>query len=354
MAKKKAVKKAVTAEPTNLDIARKAINKKYGEVISPFSQAGIADAEGNLILPTISTGSIGLDVALGRGGFAMGRIYEVYGSPSSGKTTLTMSLMAQAQLRGLKCLYVDAEHSADPKLFEAMGVNLDEVEYLRAYTGDDNLDALEIIVKSNAADIAVVDSVAALIPAAESEAEIGKEFMGLHARLMSKAMRRLSQVAEQTNTLLVFINQTRYKIGAMGDPTTTTGGEALSFYSTGRILVAGGEYKSSRIVDPDGVIVGHQTKFTVKKNKLAPPFREAIIPLIYGVGYDSKWECLTVAENLGILDKSGSWYSYKGEKIGNGAVNVLAEIKANDELYNSIYGEILDLTGLKEVYEQNS
>jgi recombination protein RecA len=350
MAKKKVEK----AEPTNLDIARKAITKKYGGVISPFSEAGIADEDGNLILPTISTGSVGLDVALGRGGFARGRIYEVYGAPSSGKTTLTMSLMAQAQKRGLKCLYVDAEHSADPKLFEAMGVNLKDVEYLRAYSGDDNLDSLEIIVKTDAVDIAVVDSVAALIPAAEVEAEIGKDHIGLHARLMSKAMRRLSQVAEQTNTLLVFINQTRYKIGAMGDPTTTTGGEALSFYSTGRILVSGGEYKSSRIVDPEGTTIGHQTKFVVKKNKLAPPFREATIPLIYGVGYDTRWETLTLAENLGILEKSGAWYSYNGEKIANGMANALAELKQNDELYDKIYDEIIEVTGLKVLYEQNS
>lgn len=350
MAKKKTKKvaKAVDKSVTSLDVAKKAITKKYGNVLTTLGAGGLTNIQ------TISSGSLGLDVALGRGGFARGRIYEIYGPPSGGKTTLTMSVIAEAQKRGLNAVFCDAEHSADPELFKAMGVDINKLLLIKAFIGDDNLDALETLLKTNEIDVAVVDSVSALIPKDEAEAEMSDQFMGLLARLMSKAMRKFVPIVSETGALLIFINQIRYKIGSWGDPTTTTGGEALTFYSTGRIEVSGGEFKKSRIPNPiTGEILGHNTKFEIKKNKLAPPFRTATIPLIYGVGYDSVWECLTLAEGLGIIDKAGSWYSYKDEKIGQGELSVLNFLKENEDIYNEIREEIIDVTGLRKYYDLN-
>ena len=286
MAKKKKDKELVTTAST-LDAARKSIRKKYGDVV------GVMGDKNALVIDTISTGSLSLDAALGRGGFALGRIYEIYGIPSCGKTSLAMSVINQAQKRGLRCVFVDAEHSADPKLFKNMGVNLEELLTIKAFSGDENLDSLEMMMKTGEIDIAVIDSVSALIPKAEAEASIGDDFIGLLARLMSKALRKLSPIASETNTLLIFVNQIRSKIGVYGDPTVTSGGIALDFHATGRIVVKGGEYKSSRIFQPiTDEVVGHVTSFHVRKNKLAAPFRNASVPLIYGVGYDVCWEVL--------------------------------------------------------------
>jgi len=344
-----AKKKKERVVHSTLDAARKAIRKKYGDVV------GVMGDNDELIIETVSTGSIGLDAALGRGGFAFGRVYEIYGKPSGGKTTLAMSLIAEAQKRGKKCVFVDAEHSADPKLFRAMGVNTEELLTIQAFVGDDNLDALETLIKTNEIGVAVVDSVSALIPKSEAVAEIGDEFMGLLARLMSKALRKFVPIVSETNTLLIFVNQIRYKIGGWGDPTTTTGGEALNFYSTGRIEVTGGEYKNSRITDKlTDEVLGHKTEFFVKKNKLAPPFRKAEVPLIYGVGYDSEWEALTLAENLGIIEKTGNWYKYGGENIAQGEEKARIYLKENTKVYNEVREEIIDLMGLKELYERNS
>jgi len=344
MAKKKKMEVHST-----LDAARKAIRKKYGDVI------GVMGDKDELIIETVSTGSISLDAALGRGGMALGRVYEVYGQPSGGKTTLAMSVINQAQKRGLSCAFVDAEHSADPKLFRSMGVNIDDLITIQAFVGDDNLDALETLIKTNEIDVAVVDSVSALIPKHEAVAEIGDEFMGLLARLMSKALRKFVPIVSETNTLLIFVNQIRYKIGSWGDPTTTTGGEALNFYSTGRIAVSGGEYKTSWIKDKiTDEVIGHKTSFHVKKNKLAPPFRNAEVPLIYGVGYDNVWEVLTLAENLGVVEKAAAWYKYKGENIANGEENARNYLEDNNDVYNEIRGEVIELMGLKELYERNS
>ncbi len=346
MAKKKTKKDDTTS---TLDAARKVIRKKYGNVI------GVMGDKDELVIDTISTGSLGLDAALGRGGFALGRIYEIFGQPSGGKTTLAMSVIAQAQKRGLRSLFVDVEHSADPQLFKAMGVNLDDLMTINAFVGDDNLDALETLIKTNEIDVAVVDSVSALIPSAEASAEIGDDFMGLLARLMSKAMRRLTPIVSETETLLIFVNQIRYKIGSWGDPTTTTGGEALNFYSTGRIAVSGGEFKKSLITDAiTGDVVGHNTTFNIKKNKLAPPFRTAEVPLIYGKGYDCEWEVLKLAESMGIIEKSGAWYSHKGEKVAQGELNARNYLKENENVYDEIRAELIELMGLKGAYERHS
>ncbi len=344
-----AKKKKERVVHSTLDAARKAIRKKYGNVI------GVMGDSDELIIETVSTGSISLDAALGRGGFAFGRVYEIFGQPSGGKTTLAMSLIAEAQKRGKKCVFVDAEHSADPKLFKAMGVNTEDLITIQAFVGDDNLDALETLIKTNEIDVAVVDSVSALIPKHEAVAEIGDEFMGLLARLMSKALRKFVPIASETNTLLIFVNQIRYKIGGWGDPTTTTGGEALNFYSTGRISVTGGEYKTSWIKDKfTDEVIGHKTDFHIKKNKLAPPFRNARVPLIYGVGYDSHWEVLTLAENLGVIEKTGNWYRHEGENIAQGEENARDYLKDTPEVYEKIREEVIDLMGLKELYERNS
>ena len=349
---KKGTKKEKAVESNNkedvLEIARKAIIKKYGDIIGSLGD------EKELFLPTISSGSLKLDAALGRGGFAKGRVYEFYGQPSSGKTTLAMSVMAQAQKRKMKCCFVDVEKVVDPKLFAAMGVNNNEVDLIKGHAGEENLDALELLMKTGALDVAVIDSVSALIPKAESEANIDDEFMGLLARLMSKTMRRFVPIASQTNTLIIFINQLRYKIGSWGNPETTTGGEALSFYATGRISVSGGDTKKTRIHDENGIVIGHNTKFEIVKNKLAPPYRTAEIPLIYGVGYDLYKELLDLGVRLAVINKAGNFYKYNDQNMGNGEMQTKTFLKENPDIYNEIKEAVIDTLDLKELYERNS
>ena len=340
-----AVKKAKT---TSLDVARKAIEKKYGvNVISTMGE------KGSLVVPTVSSGCLSLDSALGKGGFAMGRVYEIFGPPSGGKTTLTMSVIAEAQRRGLVCAFVDAERAADPALFKAMGVDVDKLIVIEAFSGDENLDALEMLMETGEIDVAVVDSVSALIPQAEADANMEDQFIGLLARLMSKAMRKFVPLAGKTNTMLLFINQVRNKIGSYGDPEVTTGGVALDFSATGRIKVIGGASKSSRIVDELGNVQGHHTEFSVVKNKLGKPYRKAKVPLVYGVGYDTHWECLSMAVDLGIIDKAGAWFSYNGDNIGQGEVKTLAYLKDNPEVYTTIRESVIECLGLKRWYEAN-
>lgn len=273
----------------------------------------------------------------------------------SHNTTLAMSVITQAQKRGMQCVFVDAEHSADPKLFKNMGVDLENLLTIKAFAGDDNLDALETLMKTTEIDVAVVDSVSALIPKAESEASIGDEFMGLLARLMSKALRKLSPVASETNTLLIFVNQIRFKIGGYGDPTITTGGQALDFYATGRIAVSGGEYKNSRITDViTDEVIGHKTNFHVRKNKLAPPFRNATVPLIYGKGYDVHWEVLTLSEQLGLIEKSGAWYKYDDKNFAQGEISAKDYLKENEDLYNTLREKIIDTLDLRTYYNEQT
>jgi len=343
-----AKKKEVVVHST-MAAARAAIKKKYGDVIKPMSE------QDDLEVRTVSTGCLSLDAALGRGGMALGRVYEVFGAPSGGKTTLSMSVMAQAQKRGMQCVFVDAEHSADPKLFRNMGVSLEDLLTIKAFAGDDNLDALETLMKTNEVDVAVIDSVSALIPKSEALASIGDEFMGLLARLMSKALRKLSPVASATNTLLIFVNQVRSKIGGYGNPEITTGGVALDFWATGRIKVTGGEVVSSRIKAPiTDDVVGHHTSFHVRKNKLAPPFRNASVPLIYGVGYDTQWEVLTLSEQLGLVEKSGAWYKYDDKNFAQGEWNAKEHLRTDVELYNKLREQIIDMLGLRDFYNEQA
>jgi len=341
-------KKENVKTPSGLDIAKKAIQKKYGNVISY-----LGDHE-DMTIPTISTGSLGLDIALGRGGMARGRIYEIYGSPSGGKTTLALSVLIQAQKKGLTTAIVDAEHAMDPTLVKRMGADISKILIVQGYCGEANLDSAEILLKTSPVDLMVIDSVSALIPKAEAEAGIEDSFIALLARLMSKALRRLVPLANETNTLIIFINQIRYKVGVYGNPEAPTGGEALPFYATGRISVRGAEYKSNRIVDTiSGDPIGHHAKLEVVKNKLAPPFRTATLPLIYGKGFDVHWETLTLAISLGIIDKNGAWYNYGDVKLGQGEFNVVNALKDDADLYEDIRGQIISMTGLKELYECN-
>jgi recombination protein RecA len=333
-------KKAVST----LDIAKKAIIKKYGDVVKPMSDKP-------LVINTISTRSLGLDAALGRGGFALGRIYEVYGAPSSGKSTLTMSLIAEAQSRGMNCVYVDSEHSSDPKLFESMGVDLEKLTVVDLFTGEDNLMVAETLMKTGALDLLVIDSVTSLIPKVAADANLDDSTIALLARLMSKTLLRFVPIAAETNTCIIFINQTRNKIGGYGNPEVTTGGEALPFYATGRVRVSGIGAKANRIIDDKGKVIGHKTIFEVVKNKLAAPFTSAEADLIYGKGYDTFGEIIKIATDLGVLTKSGSWYNYEGNNIGQGENGVRRFFNENPDVFLVIKQNVTDILGLTKFYD---
>lgn len=335
----------------SLNLAIKAIEKKYGSVVS-----NLAD-HGDMRIPTVSTGSLGLDIALGCGGMGLGRIYEIFGPAGGGKSTLAVNVVIQAQKRGMGCLYVDAEHAIDPGLLRAYGVNTKDLKIIQGYDGEGNLDILERLVKTGSFKVAVVDSVSALIPRAEATVDIDTEQMGKHGKLMSKALRRITPIANQTGTLIIFINQLRMKIGGYGNPETTTGGESIPFYSTGRISVRGPEAVKRRIADEvTGEIIGHRTVFEIVKNKLAAPFKKSEINLIYGKGYDIYREVLDIATDLGIIDKSGSWYKYMGESIGQGESKVIEYLKSeeNKKVYKEICDKVIESTGLGDVYERHS
>ena len=333
-------KKAVST----LDIAKKAIIKKYGDVVKPMSDKP-------LVINTISTRSLGLDAALGRGGFALGRIYEIYGAPSSGKTTLAMSIIAEAQSRNMSCAFVDAEHSADPKLFESMGVDLTKLSVIDLFTGEDNLMVAETIMKTGALDLLVIDSVTSLIPKVAADANLDDSTIALLARLMSKTLLRFVPIAAETNTCIIFINQTRNKIGAYGNPEVTTGGEALPFYATGRVRVSGIGAKANRIADDKGKVIGHKTIFEIVKNKLAAPFTSAEADLIYGIGYDNIGEIIKIATDLGVLTKGGSWYSYEGNNIGQGENGVRKFFNENPDVFLVIKQDVTDILGLTQFYD---
>jgi len=327
------------------EFALAAIKKKYGDILKPLSESQNS-------IRTISTGSLSLDLALGRGGMALGRVYEVYGPNSSGKSTLGVSVVIQAQKRGMKCAYLDAEQAVDPKLFERYGVDSEKLELVQVYGGEPNLDILERLIKTGAYDVIVVDSVSALIPNAEAQAEIEKDTMALQARLMSKALRKISPQAAETQTLLIFVNQIRKNLSPYAPPDTTSGGESLGFYATGRISLKGPEARSRRIADPvTGEIIGHEAIHEVVKNKLGEPFRKATLRLVYGKGYDMYWEVLSMATSLNIIEKAGSWFKYNDENIGQGEINVLETLRTNEELFNKVVEEIKNLSGLKEAYE---
>ncbi|MCO1336057.1 recombinase RecA [Microbulbifer sp. OS29] len=290
-------------------------------------------------IPAISTGSLGLDVALGIGGLPRGRIVEIYGPESSGKTTLTLQVIAEAQRKGGTCAFVDAEHALDPIYAEKLGVNVDDLIVSQPDTGEQALEVADMLVRSGAVDVLVVDSVAALTPRAEIEGEMGDSHVGLQARLMSQALRKLTGNIKNTNTLAVFINQIRMKIGVMfGSPETTTGGNALKFYSSVRLDIR----RIGAVKDGDEV-VGNETRVKVVKNKVAPPFKQAEFQIVYGEGINVIGEVVEYGVKLGLVDKAGAWYSYKGDKIGQGKANAAKFLRENPDIRNEIEGQLRDL-----------
>jgi recombination protein RecA len=328
-----------------LEITQQMITKKYGEgVISLLGK------HEDLKIDVVPTGCLALDASLGIGGLARSRLHEIYGPNSSGKSTLALSVCMQALKRNLNVAYVDAEHSMDPKLVRSMGnavgVSADKMYLVQAFTGDDNLAIAEALMKTGMMDILVIDSVSALLPRSMSEGDIGDNYIGLLARLMSKACLKLTPIANYSKTMLIFINQIRHNIGKWGDDRVPTGGEALSYYSTNRIKVEGGESQKSRIINDEGLVIGHKCAFEIVKNKLSVPWRTASINLIYGVGYDYVHELFDLGVDLGLIEKSGSWFIYKGEKV-QGEKSMVDIIRENESWHKELDTEIKNRLGLK-------
>ncbi len=304
------------------------IEKSYGK--GSIMMLGKKDIDANI--DVYSTGSLGLDIALGIGGLPKGRVIEVYGPESSGKTTLTLHIIAEAQKVGGTCAFIDAEHALDPGYAKKLGVNIDELLISQPDTGEQALEISDTLVKSEGIDLLVIDSVAALVPRAELEGEMGDSLPGLQARLMSQALRKLTSSISKTNTMVVFINQLRMKIGVMfGSPEVTTGGNALKFYSSVRLDIR----RIGAIKDKDNII-GNQTRVKVVKNKMAPPFKMVEFDIMYGEGISKIGEIIDLGVQADIIDKSGAWYSYKDEKIGQGRENTKQFLKDNPELLNEI------------------
>jgi len=289
-----------------------------------------------LNVATVSTGSLGLDVALGVGGFPYGRICEIYGPESSGKTTLTLSVIAEAQKDGKTCAFIDAEHALDPIYAEKLGVNIDELIVSQPDTGEQALEICDMLTRSGAVDVIIVDSVAALVPKAEIEGEVGDSHMGLAARMMSQAMRKLTGNIKNNNVLVVFINQIRMKIGVMfGNPETTTGGNALKFYASVRL-----DIRRTGAVKEGDEVVGSETRVKVVKNKVAPPFKQAEFQIMYGQGINLQGEIIDLGVKLNLIDKAGAWYSYKGDKIGQGKANVAKYFIENPEIQAEVEAQV--------------
>ncbi|MFT7186176.1 MAG: recombination protein RecA [Pseudohongiellaceae bacterium] len=289
-------------------------------------------------MPSVSTGSLGLDIALGIGGLPYGRVVEIYGPESSGKTTLTLQTIAEAQKQGKVCAFVDAEHALDPIYAEKLGLNVDELLVSQPDTGEQALEIVDMLVRSNAVDVIVIDSVAALTPKAEIEGDMGDSHMGLQARLMSQALRKLTGNIKNANCLVIFINQIRMKIGVMfGNPETTTGGNALKFYASVRL-----DIRRIGAVKQGDEILGNETRVKVVKNKVSPPFKQAEFQILYGKGIYHLGEVVDLGVKEGFVDKAGAWYSYKGDKIGQGKANAANYLSENPKIAQEIETSIRD------------
>ena len=287
-------------------------------------------------VPVISTGSLGLDIALGIGGLPRGRVVEIYGPESSGKTTLTLSAIAECQKLGGTAAFIDAEHALDPGYAEKLGVNVDDLIVSQPDTGEQALEVVDMLVRSGAVDLVVIDSVAALTPRAEIEGEMGDIHVGLQARLMSQALRKITGNINRSNTLVIFINQIRMKIGVMfGSPETTTGGNALKFYASVRL-----DIRRIGSVKEGEEVTGSETRVKVVKNKVAPPFREAEFDILYGRGIHRMGEIVDIGAKLGLIDKSGAWYAYKGDRIGQGKANVCRYLAEHPDVSSALEAEI--------------
>ncbi|WP_422911610.1 recombinase RecA [Pseudomonas sp. MAC6] len=317
---------------------KRALAAALGQIEKQFGKGAVmrmGDHDRQAI-PAISTGSLGLDIALGIGGLPKGRIVEIYGPESSGKTTLTLSVIAEAQKLGATCAFVDAEHALDPDYAGKLGVNVDDLLVSQPDTGEQALEITDMLVRSNAIDVIIVDSVAALVPKAEIEGEMGDMHVGLQARLMSQALRKITGNIKNANCLVIFINQIRMKIGVMfGSPETTTGGNALKFYASVRL-----DIRRTGAVKEGDEVVGSETRVKVVKNKVAPPFRQAEFQILYGKGIYRNGEIIDLGVQLGLLEKSGAWYSYQGNKIGQGKANSAKYLEDNPEVARTIEGLI--------------
>ena len=314
---------------------KKALSAALGQIEKQFGKGSVmrlGDAASTYDVEAISTGSLGLDIALGIGGLPRGRVVEIYGPESSGKTTLTLQVIAEVQRSGGTAAFVDAEHALDPVYAEKLGVNINDLLVSQPDTGEQALEITDMLVRSSAVDIVVIDSVAALTPKAEIEGEMGEMQVGLHARLMSQALRKLTGNIKRSNTIVIFINQIRMKIGVMfGSPETTTGGNALKFYASVRL-----DIRRIGAIKNGEEVTGNMTRVKVVKNKVAPPFREAEFEIMYGQGISREGEVIELASTHGIIDKSGAWYSYKGNRIGQGKDNVRTFLQANKEMAREI------------------
>lgn len=320
------------------DNKSKALTAAVGQIEKQFGKGAIMRLGDNqaMDIEAISTGSLTIDIALGIGGLPCGRVVEIYGPESSGKTTLTLQVIAEAQRKGKTCAFVDAEHALDPVYAEKLGVNIDELLVSQPDTGEQALEICDMLVRSGAVDVVIVDSVAALTPKAEIEGDMGDSHVGLQARLMSQALRKLTANIKRSNTLCIFINQIRMKIGVMfGNPETTTGGNALKFYSSVRL-----DIRRIGAVKEGDEVVGNETRVKVVKNKVAPPFKQAEFMIRYGEGISKEAELIDLGVKQKLVDKAGAWYSYKGDRIGQGKANVMKFLQENPEIANEIETKI--------------
>jgi len=316
---------------------KKALSAALSQIERQFGKGAVMKMnESAGPMPAISTGSLGLDIALGIGGLPLSRICEIYGPESAGKSTLCLQLVAEAQKKGLSAAFIDAEHALDPVYAEKLGVDLDELLVSQPDTGEQALEITDMLVRSNSVGLIIIDSVAALVPRAEIEGEMGDSHVGLQARLMSQALRKLTGNVKNANCLVVFVNQIRMKIGVMfGSPETTTGGNALKFYSSVRL-----DIRRTGSVKVGDEVTGNETRVKVVKNKVAPPFRQAEFQIIYGKGIYHAGEVIDLGVQCKLVDKAGAWYSYKGKKIGQGKANAAQYLEDNPEISDEIEAEI--------------
>jgi recombination protein RecA len=332
------------------DNRQKALQAALSQIEKQFGKGSImrlGEQDVSKDLQSVSTGSLGLDLALGIGGLPRGRVVEIYGPESSGKTTLTLSVIAEMQKMGGTAAFIDAEHALDPSYATKVGVNIDELLISQPDNGEQALEIADMLVRSGSVDVVVVDSVAALTPKAEIEGEMGEPQMGLQARLMSQALRKLTANIKRSNTLVIFINQIRMKIGVMfGNPETTTGGNALKFYASVRI-----DIRRIGAIKKGDEVIGNETRAKVVKNKVAPPFRQAEFDIIYGEGISREGEIIELGVAHKIIEKSGAWYSYNGERIGQGKDNVREYLRAHAEMAREIENKIREQVGVLPMSE---
>jgi recombination protein RecA len=327
---------------------QKALDAALGQIERQFGKGSVmrlGDAEIGKDIQAISTGSLGLDIALGIGGLPRGRVVEIYGPESSGKTTLTLSVVAEAQKLGGTAAFIDAEHALDPAYAEKLGVKVADLLISQPDTGEQALEIVDMLVRSAAVDVIVVDSVAALTPRAEIEGDMGDSHVGLHARLMSQALRKLTANIKRSNTMVIFINQIRIKIGVMfGNPETTTGGNALKFYSSARL-----DIRRIGAVKKGDEVLGNQTRVKVVKNKVAPPFKKCEFDILYNEGISKEGEMIDMGVELNLVEKSGAWYSYNGERIGQGRDNVREFLKEHTDVASGIEAAVRERLGLTPI-----